>query len=322
MEVTKEYIQANLLNKNNVVAATACKRLGITVPIEELYLIYTGTCRPTCGCGNLTSYKGFKKGFAKFCSARCISSNNEVKAKISATNDSKYGGHPLKNNVIKAKVAATNIKKYGGSSPMASKTVRDKHKAVIKCKYGIDNISQDENIKNKKIQTSLRNNGTEYPAQSKEILDKMKKTTLARYGKEYAAQTKEFREAVRETVRAKYGVHNIGQNAKIKKDIRRSHVLAGSWVPVESMSDYEIYKRQVWKETNKHKNSLPNYKLRGRANISKDAYHIDHNFSIYEGFKNNILPNIIGGIKNLSMINCIENIKKGSKCSVLLENIV
>lgn len=322
MEITKEFIEANLLNKNNAVAATACKRLGVTTPVEELYLIYTGISRPFCVCGSLTSYKGFKKGFAKFCSPACSNADEGVKNKIKATNNSRYGGHPLQNHAIKSKVRSTNNKRYGGNSPMASKDVLDKQKAVIKDKYGVNNISQHESVKRKKMETSLKNNGTEYPAQCQTVKDKMKATTLQRYGKEYASQTKAFREAVKATTLRKYGVENVGQSTVVKKAIREANVLAGNWLPSEKMPDYELYKRQVWKETNKHKNSLPNYNLRGQSHININAHHIDHRFSIYEGFSKNILPTIIGGVKNLSMINGVENMKKGSKCSVTLEDIL
>lgn len=51
-------------------------------------------------------------------------------------------------------------------------------------------------------------------------------------------------------------------------------------------------------------------------------YHLDHKYSVYEGFKNNISPKIIGGYKNLEIITSKENLSKGRLCSVELKYIL
>ena len=51
-------------------------------------------------------------------------------------------------------------------------------------------------------------------------------------------------------------------------------------------------------------------------------YHLDHKYSLYEGFLNNISPKIIGGFKNLIVIPNYENLSKGKKCSVTLNEIL
>ena len=51
-------------------------------------------------------------------------------------------------------------------------------------------------------------------------------------------------------------------------------------------------------------------------------YHLDHKYSISEGFKNNILPSIVGGKENLRIISSYENMSKGSKCSIKLSELI
>jgi ribosomal protein L37AE/L43A len=79
----------------------------------------------------------------------------------------------------------------------------------------------------------------------------------------------------------------------------------------------KLYESGVMKVTNQQPiNELPNYKKRGNSGVL-GSYHLDHKYSILEGFKNKISPKIIGGIKNLEFIPWEENIKKRTKCRTL-----
>lgn len=66
--------------------------------------------------------------------------------------------------------------------------------------------------------------------------------------------------------------------------------------------------------------SLSNFKKRGKAG-EKGAYNIDHKYSISEGFKNKVPPEIIGHIKNLEMIPWKKNVKKQANCSITLKEL-
>jgi len=93
-------------------------------------------------------------------------------------------------------------------------------------------------------------------------------------------------------------------------------------LPPKILSDYQDYKLQVWKITNKcNLSSLPNIELRGRADLIENAHHLDHRFSINEGFRLSVLPNVIGNINNLEIIHHSENCSKQDKCSILLEDL-
>ena len=56
-------------------------------------------------------------------------------------------------------------------------------------------------------------------------------------------------------------------------------------------------------------------------NVRGSEYHLDHRYSLYEGFINNVSPKIIGGYKNLEIIEKYKNLSKGKKCSINLNEI-
>jgi len=86
--------------------------------------------------------------------------------------------------------------------------------------------------------------------------------------------------------------------------------------------DYKKYKNDVMKVTRQQSiNQLPNYEKRNNSGVD-GAYQLDHKYSIIEGFKNNISPEIIGGIKNLEFIPWEENIKKRTKCSITINELI
>ena len=90
----------------------------------------------------------------------------------------------------------------------------------------------------------------------------------------------------------------------------------------EELLRYENYKKQVRALTSKtyklHKDFInPNNFVN-----SKDGYHIDHKYSIVEGFKNNISVYIISSKENLQMLKSIDNLKKQTRCSISLEELL
>lgn len=82
------------------------------------------------------------------------------------------------------------------------------------------------------------------------------------------------------------------------------------------------YKQLVLKLTKKQPlYLLKNYEKRGVSGID-GAYHLDHKYSISEGFKNNIKPQIIADLNNLEFIPWEENVKKRTKCSITKEELI
>jgi len=85
---------------------------------------------------------------------------------------------------------------------------------------------------------------------------------------------------------------------------------------LKKLNEFKLYKRKVISVTKKQPiHLLQNFNKRGVSGIDGN-YHLDHKFSIVEGFKQNISPEFIGNINNLEFIPWIENVKKRTNCSI------
>ena len=89
---------------------------------------------------------------------------------------------------------------------------------------------------------------------------------------------------------------------------------------LEYKEDKQNYYKLVWFFTKK---SIRNYghKIIDLENRSM-THHLDHKFSIIEGYKNKVSPELIGSIHNLEMLPHIENINKRDKCSITLDELI
>jgi glutathione peroxidase-family protein len=85
---------------------------------------------------------------------------------------------------------------------------KEKVKHTCLERYGLENVSQSQEIKERVKQTCLEKYGVEYALQSQEIRQQIKETCLEKYGVEYALQSKEFREHFKQTCLEKYGVEH------------------------------------------------------------------------------------------------------------------
>lgn len=141
--------------------------------------------------------------------------------------------------------------------------------------------------------------------------DKLKEGMIKKYGVEYATQSNIIKEKTRKFFLEKYGVDNpfqIDVDSRIKK-ARETNIKKGNWISDEDLRPFLLYKKKVWYHTNK---SILKYNaswlLEGR---SRTGNHLDHIYSIHDGFKNNIDPKIIGHILNLQILDAKLNRSKG-----------
>jgi hypothetical protein len=103
---------------------------------------------------------------------------------------------------------------------------------------------------------------------------------------------------------------------------RRAIIEAKVGMPYEEWlcvrSAYQIYAMQVRYVTEQQPlDTLLNHELRGNT-----SYHLDHKFSVIEGFRNGILPVVIGNIINLEYITAKENLTKRAKCSLSIDELL
>jgi hypothetical protein len=74
--------------------------------------------------------------------------------------------------------------------------------------------------------------------------------------------------------------------------------------------------KETYKSVTKNKHKIKDIELRGKD------FHLDHKFSIIEGFRKNIDPKFIGHWKNLEILPRLVNNKKLGKCSITLNELL
>ena len=278
---------------------------------------------PKClNCGKETKYYSTKQNFCKYCDNKCqqeYEKNNGIK------------------KLADEKRKQTNFKKYGVEHPTQNEEVSNRlsktHKLLL-------NGEQGEKIKEKRKQGMLKNHGVEYVLQSEELKSKKEDTTLFRYGEKYYSQTDECKQRVVATCLKKYGTTSAVLNNDIlekknktllnkygtmiiahvegSQEKRRNHYeKIGKWTPLKDMKDFEHYRLLVEKYTRRISKILPDNKKR-----NFHEYHLDHKYSVLEGFKNGILPWILCCPHNLVVITKSENCSKRANCSITKEELI
>lgn len=84
--------------------------------------------------------------------------------------------------------------------------ILEHRKKTVKEKFGVDNVFQDENVKQKSKQTCIERFGFSNPMQSAEIKERAAQTCTERHGARNPGQVVEFREKMKETCLERYGV--------------------------------------------------------------------------------------------------------------------
>ena len=247
-------------------------------------------------CGKPTFFRNIEEGYNEFCSNLCSIKDKDVSDK-------------------KVKVRLERERrKYNGKIFLQTKEYVDKVKAIKKKKYG------DENYCNaKKIAKTKKR---KYGDSSFCNVDKIRKTMMEKYGGYQHLYNQTKKACVK-----KYGVDNYFKT----DEFRKSMELDRKWVPLERLSEYEIYKRRVKKETRKWKKELfskwdgrdyyTGEKLityeewkrkRNGLHVSKNKLQptIDHKISVVYGFNKDIEPEAIGNIDNLCICSRDINVRK------------
>lgn len=110
---------------------------------------------------------------------------------------------------------------------------------------------------------------------------------------------------------------------------RKTFENIGRWTAKENLDDFKHYKLIVERFTKRSIKQLPPEKqkmLEKRGPTSKtkkqdEVVHVDHMISKFFGFHNNILPQIIGSVYNLDVIDASKNISKNTKNSIDIDEL-
>ena len=170
------------------------------------------------------------------------------------------------------------VHSQGSGCPLCAHIVRNYKKSL-----------KMDSIQKKIEQTNLKKYGCKRPLQNQKILQKTKETCLIRYGVSNPSKSKEI-------------------IAKIK--LSKADYCKSKFVNKTELGKYYILVRESTKDNwvKNYDKINPNRIRRGIDN------HLDHIYSVLEGFKQNIPPEIIGHWTNLQMLSRSINSSKKDTC--------
>jgi hypothetical protein len=90
----------------------------------------------------------------------------------------------------------------------------------------------------------------------------------------------------------------------------------------EEILKFELYKKQVRALTAKTYRNFKSIINPNNLTNGKYDYHIDHKYSVYEGFKNGVDVKIMSSKENLQMLHYLDNLCKGTRCSIQLDELL
>ena len=150
-----------------------------------------------------------------------------INKKIEDTCTKKYGKgiiNVFQVEEVKEKIKNTNLERYSCENPMQNEEIRNKEIQTLREKYGegIINISQVKEIQNKIKDTNLERYGCENAMQNEEIKNKVKATNLERHGVEYPMQCEEIKNKMLDS----YQFHGTGPCSRAQRYI--NYILTGT----------------------------------------------------------------------------------------------
>ena len=123
-----------------------------------------------------------------------------------------------------------------------------KYENAFMKKYGVRNVFQLQETKDKIVETNRKNHGVDWYTQCTEYKDKAKKTCQLHYGVDNPAQAQEVKDAMKDTCRKKYNCDYAIQADEVqnRKKATNQKIYGGD----SPFSSEEIRKKsqQTWKE--------------------------------------------------------------------------
>ena len=157
-----------------------------------------------------------------------------------------------------------------------------------------------------------------YCSQSCSLKDSMKLI-----GVKNASQLESVKQKKKKKSLTRYGVDNVSKSVSVKQKISKK--TSQRWDKYHQNKDYSQsiplveYNHRVQQYTNtqynRHKHIIDPDNKRGKD------WHLDHVYSVSQGYLNNVPINIIGDMTNLRIIPAVDNIRKGPKCDKTLESL-
>ena len=260
-----------------------------------------------------------------FCSRKCLWQSKKsglLAEKARKTLLEKYGVENLSQSpAVQEKIRKNSLEKYGVEHHTKSEGFKEKERRRRVEKFGVEHHWMLDEVKQKRKETWCQNYGTDNPGAAEEIKNKIRQTFQQNYGTDNPFAAEEIQEKIRDTLMTRYGVDHCSKyDVTHRKQVEAKVGMDYDYYYNEYLPAFESYRRKVWAVTKKQPlETLENFDKRGRGN---NGYHVDHIVSISDGFKNNIEPEIIGNIKNLRMLLERENVSKGTRSDMEINELL
>ena len=114
----------------------------------------------------------------------------------------------------------TCMKKYGANNPSKVQEIKDKKKNTCQIHFGVDSPLRSKEIQNKAKKTWQLHFGVDNPFGSKEIQDKSKKTLQKRYNVDNPSKAQEIKDKKKNTCQIHLGVDNPFESKEIQDKIK------------------------------------------------------------------------------------------------------
>src|ERR1035437_4897463 len=199
----------------------------------------------------------------------------------------------------------TNLERFGHVSNLHSEQGKIKIQKSLKKRYGehITNVSQIQEVKDKSKETCLERYGVNNVSKNMEVINKIQ-NSLSMVDPITGETTLEKSMKKREdNCFEKYGVKYFFQTDEFFELVGRKKVL--------DPSDFLEYRKKVNRIT--EKSFKDNFDILCCVYFRGEEYHLDHIYSVYDGYINSVDPNIIGSISNLQLISKKINLNKSVK---------
>ncbi len=207
-----------------------------------------------------------------------------------------------KSKYPKAPLVCEDVKNIGDKNPMKNDTVIKKHKTIMNSKSHkklMSEVMVGKNVGNVRDDLKTRNKTKEH---RRKVSEGVKKS--------YVKNPNLRKE--RSNVGKEYGFGNKETQKKIGDIL--------NWTPIHKKDEFSVYVEKVRRLTNeeyqKYFKLIPNAKKRSRE------YHLDHKYSISDGFRNNIPAEVISHYKNFEIKHHSINESKGNNSNITLPKLL
>jgi hypothetical protein len=150
------------------------------------------------------------------------------------------------------------------------------------------------------------------------VLKNYKDKFKFKYGVNHVFELESFKEERKRTLKRKYGSETFNNPDKTRK----TRIENGTQINDIISEDFKKYKRIVVNRTNTIYRNNENIINPYGYKRSRNGYHLDHIYSIKQGFLNNVPVEIITHPLNLKLVEGVVNLKKQDMCHINLRDLL